>query len=111
MHTDMLSHADVYADGAVFWIGGSAEHPDHLLVQEAHNLALKLPIEKAEDRVAILGVVDATFHDARLWRQVDLKTWDEENMVANYVEGGKLVRVYEYVPNAAPTESRSGETP
>jgi hypothetical protein len=100
MHTDKLSHAEVYADGAVFWIGGSAEHPRDLFIHEAHNLALKLPIEKAEDRIAILGVVDATFHDTRLWRQVDLATWDEENMVANYQGDANLVRVYEYVPNA-----------
>jgi len=109
--TDLLSHAEVYSDGAVFYIGGSHEHPDHLVIHEAHNLALKLPLKRAEGRAAVMRVVDATFvgntlNGAPMWRLVDLDAWGEENICAHYVDGGEIVRIYEYVPNAGTRDTR-----
>lgn len=96
--TDYLSHAECYSDGAVFYIGGTPEHPNHLFVHETHNLARKLPLDRAEDRAAVMGAIEATFHDPRLWRKVDLDSWCEDDTMANYQADASLVAVYVYVP-------------
>jgi len=102
MAVSVLFHAEVFADGAVFYCGlmGSQGTKQYMGVIEAHNLARKLPLPQAEDRAAIMGVVDATFHDEQVWRQVPLADWPEDELCARYESDAPLTRVYEYIPNA-----------
>ncbi len=91
-----VHHAEVYSDGAVFYVGeitrasGSACEG----VIEAHNYGGGTP---PRDGVTGLDIAHASFAPglaAGTWTRVDLSTWPEDCLFANYHADATLDAVY-----------------
>jgi len=96
-HTDaVLCHAEVFSDGAVFYI---AEMTDtsarrYVGILEAKNLKT---LDRATDDEITTDVIDATFHDTKNWKRANLADWDEDNLYARYEGDAHLTRIYEWI--------------
>ena len=102
----IVSHAEVFSDGAVFYIGLTPSSGDgrYMGVLEAKNL--KSMDSHGDENTT--DVIDSTFHDTACWKRVELRDWDEDDLYANYEGDATLTRIYRWIgPGPTPVTNRA----
>ncbi len=91
----MIHHAEVFSDGAVFYIGNVGEHGQQLEgVVEAHNYGGGSP---DRDGVTGLDLAHLAFAPGLAvgdWVRADLAKWPEDCLFANYPNDATLEAIY-----------------